>query len=173
MILRARLLLASIAALAASVGALAQPAQEYELKAAFVYNFIQFTQWPEGALSSGTLNICASPGSPMLGALQGIAGKSSQGVVITLMPLQLERVSVCNVVVVDGTGNPRLVQLRKSVDNRPILIVSDFPEGLADGAIIAMDVDGSRIVFNIDNTRAVDVRLNISSRLLRLARNVR
>lgn len=51
--------------LLATPSAFAQ-APEHDLKAAFIYNFIQFTQWPEAAMKGGTINLCSSSGTLLL-----------------------------------------------------------------------------------------------------------
>lgn len=164
----------AIAACCAATGmAVAEPAAEHELKAAFIYNFIQFTQWPEDQIKGGTLNVCASPGSILHTALQAIVGKSAHGRTIALQPLPTVQAAGCHVLVAETSDRSQLAQIRRAIASDPVLTITDDPELMREGFMIGMLVEGNRITFHIDNTRAAEVKLVVSSRLLRLAKNVR
>lgn len=166
--------LSGIAACLVAVGAaLAQPAAEHDLKAAFIYNFIQFTQWPEDHLKGASLNVCATPGTIMYMALQAVAGKTAHGRVIALQALQADRVSTCHVLVAENGDRGRISQIRRVIANEPVLTITDDPELMHEGFMIGMTLDGNRVVFVIDNSRANEAKLAVSSRLLRLAKSVR
>lgn len=163
-----------VAACCAVTGsALAEPAPENELKAAFIYNFIQFTQWPESAFKGDSLNLCASPGTVLYAALQPIAGKVAHGRTIALIALQAEQSAGCHVLVAASGDRGRTPLIRRAIASEPVLTVTDDPELMRDGFMIGMVLEGSRITFVIDNTRAIEAKLAVSSRLLRLAKSVR
>lgn len=163
-----------IAACCVAAGtALAEPAPEHELKAAFIYNFIQFTQWPENQLKGSTLNVCVSPGTILHMALQAIVGKNAHGRVIALQPLPSAQVAGCHVLVAEMSDRVRLPQIRRAISTEPVLTITDDPELMREGFMIGMLVEGHRIAFLVDNTRATEAKLVVSSRLLRLAKNVR
>lgn len=153
-------------------GALAQPATEHDLKAAFIYNFVQFTQWPEDALKGGTINLCVSKGTILYMALEPIAGKTAHGKIVALTPIQNEAATGCHVLVAESDDRNKLAQLRKLMADGPVLTITDDPELMREGFMIGMLVESRRITFIVDNTRATGARLTISSRLLRLARSV-
>lgn len=168
-----RQMLFTIAASGAAIGgALAQPATEHDLKAAFIYNFVQFTQWPEGALKGGTINLCVSRGTILHMALEPIAGKTAHGKIVALTPFQNEAVTGCHVLVAESDDRNKLGQLRRLMADGPVLTITDDPELMREGFMIGMLVESRRIAFIVDNTRATGARLTISSRLLRLARSV-
>ncbi|HNN09268.1 MAG TPA: YfiR family protein [Azospira sp.] len=147
-------------------------APEHDLKAAFIYNFIQFTQWPDAAMKGGTINLCSSPGTMLNMALQGIAGKTAHGRAIAIVPLAGAAPGDCHVVVVTEDDRGRAAMVRKIAGTGAVLSITDDPEILREGLLIGMALDGKRIVFTIDNSRAVTAGLVLSSRLLRLARSV-
>lgn len=153
--------------------AVAEPAPEHELKAAFIYNFIQFTQWPEGQLKGNTLNVCVNPGTVLHMALQAIAGKSAHGRTIALQPLPNTQVAGCHVLVAEMGDRNYLPQIRRAINAEAVLTITDDPELMHEGFMIGMLVEGRRIAFLVDNTRAAEVKLVVSSRLLRLAKSVR
>lgn len=150
----------------------AEQVPEHELKAAFIYNFIQFTQWPGGQLKGGTLNVCVSPGSVMHMALQAISGKRAHGQMIALQPLPTVPAAGCHVLVAGSNDRVHLPQIHRAITSEPVLTITDNPEWVRDGFMIGMVVEGGRIAFLIDNTRANEVKLVVSSRLLRLAKHV-
>ncbi len=162
--------LALLLALSGRAGA--QQAPEHELKAAFVYNFIQFTQWPREAPAGAALHLCASGDSVLFPALQALTGKSAAGRPIVLLPLAETLAEKCQVLVATAEDRPRLALIRQLADSGPVLTVTDDDELTREGLMIGMSVQGGRIVFVVDNTRAGKAGLLISSRLLRLARRV-
>lgn len=158
--------------LAAPAGAVAEPVPEHELKAAFIYNFVHFTQWPKEAFAAPQLTICADRGSLLYPGLQALVGKTVNERPIALRPLAGAAPGDCQVIVASEGDRPRLPLIRRLSDGAPVLTVSDDPELMREGMIIGMAVDAGRMSFVIDNTRAGKAGLSISSRLLRLARGV-
>ena len=148
-------------------------APEHELKAAFVFNFVQFTQWPEGALSGSTLTLCVSPGTALQRALQTLDGKRVHERTLLVVPANAAAPGECQVVVSTAGDRQRLGTFKRLIGNGPVLSITDDSEQAHEGMLIALQVDAGRIVFSIDNTRASEAGLVLSSRLLRLARSVR
>lgn len=168
--------LAGIATCTVAAGAaLAQsaPAPEHELKAAFIYNFIQFTQWPESAFKGTTLNLCVTRGTILYMALEPVTGKIVHGRTIALVPTQPEQSANCHVLVAESSDRGQAHQIRRVIANEPVLTITDDPELMREGFMIGMLVEGKRIAFIVDGTRASEARLTVSSRLLRLAKSVR
>ena len=65
----------------------AQPVQEHTIKAAFVYNFLLFTEWPEEALRPmESVNICVNATGEMHDSLKILNGKSAKGVRVKVVP---------------------------------------------------------------------------------------
>ena len=147
-------------------------APEHDLKAAFIYNFVQFTQWPETAMKGGTINLCSSPGTLLNMALEAIAGKTAHGRAIAIIPLAGAAPGDCHVVIATEDDRSRVALVRKIAGSGAVLSVTDDPELLREGMLIGMALEGKRVTFVIDNTRATARGLVLSSRLLRLARSV-
>jgi len=153
----------------------AQPVSEYELKAAFVYNFALFTDWPANAtFADGILNICVNPASNMRRPLAGLGEKPVKGVRIAVRPLAtLDDLHTCHVLFVDSRARDRWAQIKKRLAGASVLTVSDDHDLSHNGTIVGMEVENSRIVFDIDTGAAKTARLVLSSKLLRLARSVK
>lgn len=154
--------------------AAAQTVPEYDLKAAFVYNFALFTDWPsDTAFEGGTLNICINPGSALRQSLNGLGEKAVKGRRVSVRHVAaLDSLRSCHVIVVDSSDRERWVQIKKGLGGASVLTVADDEEIGRDGSIIALAVDNNRIVFDIDTRAAKQARLVLSSKLLRLARTV-
>lgn len=152
----------------------AQPVPEYELKAAFVYNFALFTDWPsDTAYEGGTLNICINPGSALRQSLTGLGDKAVKGRRVAVRHLAaLDALRACHVLFVDSSDRERWVQIKKSLGGASVLTISDDDDISHDGSIIGFAMDNNRIVFDIDTRAAKQARLVLSSKLLRLARTV-
>lgn len=162
-------LLAALAlAMGAPLSALAN-ADEAALKAAIAYNLMLFTQWPDEATwpVGAPLVLCADPGSRWWPALRQLQDR----------PVRLARLSVrdpgrqpdglraCQVLLLDGA-------LRGAVAGGGQLPIADEGEGVR-GWVIRLGRQGERLVFDIDLQAARGLNLQVSSKALRLAREVR
>ncbi|NRR31530.1 YfiR family protein [Oxalobacteraceae bacterium] len=152
------------------------PAQvpENDLKAAFVFNFAVFTQWPDEALPPGApLQLCAYAGNPLQGALHNLSDKQVNGHRVQLrQPGAGATLRACHVLVLDAQDRERWAGLRRELAGASVLTVADDHVIGSDGAILALLSDHSRIAFDADMGAARGARLSISSKLLRLARSV-
>lgn len=150
----------------------AQPVPEHEMKAAFIYNFTVFTEWPPEALGASTpLAVCASPANPLWTALGGLKGKPVHGHAVTLRSTA-GSVRGCHVLVLDRADRERWPQWKRDLDGGPVLTVTDDTVIGRDGAVITVSQDERRMAFDIDVAAARGARLVLSSKLLRLARSV-
>lgn len=154
---------------------LAQSAPEQALKAAFIHNFALFTEWPAAALPpAARLCICVPPGSALGAALMELDIPAVRGhqVLIKTRNSSLN-LRNCHILLLDAQDRPELEQLRQTLQGANVLTVSDSAEPLPGDAIIALAASGDkRIVFDIDLTAAHQAQLSLSSKLLRLARNI-
>ena len=148
-------------------------APEHELKAAFVFNFIQFTQWPEAALPAEHLTLCASPGSAFTRALQTLKGKAVHNRTVRIVPLAEARSGECEIIVITQADRSLLPTVKRLTGSTPVLTITDDTDLAREGILITLQLEAGRVTFSIDNTRANDSGLTLSSRLLRLARSVR
>jgi hypothetical protein len=167
----ARLLLAAL--LAGAVPALAQPVPEPDMKAAFVFNFAVFTEWPQEVLGAGApLKVCASADAPLYAALGKLNDKVVNGHRIAVLRLAGTSLRSCHLLVLGGAERERWQQIRRELAGANVLTVSDDKAISADGAVIGMSVANQRIGFDIDMGAARGAGLTLSSKLLRLARSV-
>jgi hypothetical protein len=154
--------------------ALAQPASEQQLKAAFFYRFPQFVQWPPPAVqAAATMDLCLAKPAPMADDLRVLAaGESLRG-----RPLRVREIgdaaglTGCHALFAGADADGGRSLLRAARD-RPILTVGEDDRFLTDGGIIAFRVLDRRVRFEVDLAHARRAGLRLDVQLLRLARAV-
>ena len=153
----------------------AQGAREYELKAAFLYNFAKFVEWPAGTFSDdGAPIIVAVVGDdPFKGSLDSVGGKSANGRQVVVRRLNVgQDLRSCQVLFVSSSERKRLAQIMASVAGASVLTVGEM-EGFANnGGMIRLTMEDSKVRFDINAGTARRARLKVSSKLLSLAREV-
>lgn len=157
--------------LAVTAGA-AQVSDEAALKAAFVYRFAQFTQWPPPPMKDFTY--CLAGSSDMGEALRNLAARQhefSQVRVLTLT--QAGQAAGCQLLVLSLLDRQEMLRWQQVLADAPVLIVADSPEALRSGAVIALAQEPNGLTFRINNTEAKRRGLTLSSQVLKLAREVR
>jgi hypothetical protein len=158
-----------------SYAASAAPIQEYELKTAFLYNFVLFTQWQNetAADSSPYLTVCTigqDPFGPVLEQLQG--RKIREKRLLLKREISLDQVRDCHLLYISANEPENLARIREQLQDASVLTVSDLNPASTERTIINMSIDNKRLVFDIDMMAAKQARLVMSSKLLRLARRV-
>jgi len=146
---------------------------EYELKAAFLYNFSQFVVWPAGAFSGAQSQIVIGVvgDDPFGGSLEEIVRgqKANNHPLVVQRFRQIEEIRPCHILFVSRSEAGRLNQIVAISRNRNILTVSDI-EGFAQhGGMIALVTENNRIRFKINLAAVKAENLTVSSKLLRVA----
>lgn len=151
--------------------ALAEQVEEHDMKAAFVFNFAVFTEWPAEVLAGGApISLCASATNPMLTALARLNDKLVNGHKIAVRASAPLR--GCHVLVLERGDRERWAQIKRDLAGAHVLTVSDDRAISGDGAVIGLSIENQRIAFDVDMVAARSARLTLSSKLLRLARSV-
>lgn len=149
---------------------------EYELKAAFLYKFLKFVEWPPGAFAdAGTpIRVCVLGDDPFDGALaETLRGRSAHD-----RPLELHRTGRasdtegCHVVFVSASERGRLDSVLEALGGHA-LTVGDTRDYGRRGVMINLRLEDQRIRFEVNMDSAERAGLRISSQLLRLAQVVR
>ena len=141
--------------------------REYEVKAAFLYNFARFVDWPGGAAG---ITLCLLNGDPFGGDIDIIAGKPVGVSRLQVRRIDAEQAGGCQIVFIPASQAGRLGRVLEQVRSRPVLTVGDAA-GLAErGAVINFYLEQNKVRFEINIDAARRTGLPISSQLLRLAR---
>ncbi|HJV60541.1 MAG TPA: YfiR family protein [Albitalea sp.] len=153
----------------------AHAVDEGELKAAIVYNILLFVEWPHEALpeAGGPLSLCVTPASSIAAPLKALNHRPLRGFRLEVRELKADDASACHAVFVDAADRARLAASLKMQRARGALVLSDDADAPADSTAIVLQPVGARIAFDVNLQPVRQARLQLSSKLLRLARVVR
>jgi hypothetical protein len=149
---------------------------EHQVKAAFLYNFANFVQWPEDALgpAGAPLRVCVVGADPFGGALD----EAFRGQVVHQRQVQIARgptlaaVGRCHIVFLSRSEQGRWPDLLKALRGTATLTVADGAPLVRQGGMVSFVLEDKRVRFEINRGAAEHARLRISSKLLALARIV-
>jgi len=143
---------------------------EATVKASYLYNFAKFIQWPDE--QRATLRFCVM-GSASLGkSLDSLVGKQVRTMQISVRhTVTPQEIPQCDMVFVPA-GSQSLERVRQVVNDYPILIVTESADVLPKGAMVALIESDNRIVFEVDLATARQAGLQVSGKMLQLARKV-
>lgn len=145
-----------------------------EVKAAFLYNFARFTEWP-GKLQPARELVIGVVGAPGIEAqLHAIAAERNRAPRLSVRALAPEApLSGVHIVYVGSAQAGGLEALVRQARRHHVLVVSDAPGALARGAVINFVALDQRVRFEISLAAAEMTGLRLSARLLSVAMRVR
>jgi hypothetical protein len=150
---------------------------EYQLKAAFIFNFAKFVEWPAEAFpepqSPFVIGILGA--TPLKEQLQQvISGKKINDRPVSFREFTSAAQSTnCHILFVSASERTRLPELFRSLGALPVLTVGETEQFLAVGGMINFVSEEKKIRFEISDESAKKAHLKISSKLLTLARPAR
>lgn len=151
--------------------AIAEPLPEYAMKAAFVYNFTLFTQWP--TLPNNTLSICTLESDTLNYELEKFKKYQPNGATLTIKKItNLEKIKDCQALFISEQDKHRFSVILSLLENTPVLTITDVPELANKGVVISIKTENKHLVFQIDSAAAKKANLHLSSKLLSLAKSV-
>ena len=145
---------------------------EQTVKAAYIYNFTKYVEWPSGSFdNSGILVIGIIGSDAVAGELEkSVEGKSVGGKRIVVRHLRWgQDLAQCQVLFVPASEMSGASQLTH-IKERPILTVGESPGFARRYGIINFIIESNRVRFEINAQSAKDAGLTISSKLLSLGR---
>jgi hypothetical protein len=147
-------------------------ALENEIKAVYIYNFIRFTEWPDEVSPPGEPRTLSILGNLSLlktlkrDSFRQITKDTTLHTHSCLMPACLKE---SHALFIDSSQSRQVTKIIRSLNNRPVLTISDIP-GFADkGGMIEMKKEKERVVFIVNLKAAFKAKLYISAQLLQLA----
>lgn len=151
--------------------AAAQGASPEALKAEVVYRVLMFVTWPaEREVPGRGLQLCTLGEGRMEGVLQVLAGRPIRQLTVEVRRLgRGDSPAGCHLLYLPGPQ----AALRAQIADLPVLVVSDVAAMFDQGAMVNLQVEDGRIVFDVDLDTARRAGLVVSTKLLRLARFVR
>ena len=175
---RRRLVAAACAAASLSVcgAAVAQTPAENEVRAAFLYNFTKFVEWPStpGAKTTEPFRMCVVADAGFTRVVDTIVqGESVMGrPLVVVTPATAEAARTCQLLYVGQAERERGGRLLAAVRDQPVLTVGDSPRFIESGGTIQFVLDNQRVRFDVNLQAAERSGLHVSSSLLRVARHI-
>jgi hypothetical protein len=151
-----------------------EPSQEYKVKAAFVYNFARFIEWPASVFSreDSPFVIGVVGSDPFNGALElAVAGKltGSRTIVIRYFATA-DDIGTCQILFVATNDEEAQTKILQKVVNQAVLTLGESETFSADGGCLRFFVENSKMRFEINTDATDQAKLKISSKLLKLAK---
>jgi len=150
--------------------------EEYQLKAVFLFNFLQFVDWPANSFADAhsPFYVCVLGDDPFGPALDEVmAGERLDG-----RPITIERhedvtdTAHCHLVFIAQDSAARLKRSLAALQDKSILTVSDTENFANEGGVIELEVQNNRIKLLVNLQAANEAQLRVSSKLLRKAQIV-
>ena len=167
--------------------------KEYQIKAAFLYNFVKFVDWPKEKVadSNDVITIGIIGKNPFGNALDSIKGKrvKDRKVVIkrfkgfkepgetgekdeSELRRKIEALRKCHLLFICSSEKKNLKEIMNSVKDHSVLTIGETKDFLESGGIINFLIEEKKIRFEINITAAKKAKLKIRSNLLKLAKRV-
>jgi hypothetical protein len=150
-----------------------QATPEYTLKAAFIYNFARFTSWPERP--DKLLHLCLLGRDPFGPALDAVNNKEIGQLRLAVKRLNDvdEAMRTCQIVfITDSEMENFLMQPERTRLASGVLTIAEREGAARQGVMIELSTEDGKLGFEFNQDSARQARLEISSKLLRLARKV-
>jgi hypothetical protein len=154
----------------------AQSPTEYQVKAAYLFNFLKFVEWPDdpGADAHGKWVIGFVGDTPIGDELNQLAGgKNVLGRDLQVRKFQAaDNLRACNILFISESEKKRMPSILAALRGSSVLTVADMDNFIGSGGMIQFVVEEARVRVAIDVGATGHARLKISSKLLSLARTV-
>ena len=148
---------------------------DYDVKAAYLYNFGHFVEWPVNVASAKSFTVCVlgqDPFGPVLDAT--LAGETIAGKRVAAKRIStLDESGSCQILFLSPAEEARLNTLIKALSRQAVLTVSDMPEFAKRGGMIQFVLEGKRVRFEVNLAAVQHAGLTLSSELLKIATTVR
>ncbi|HEY6167173.1 MAG TPA: YfiR family protein [Verrucomicrobiae bacterium] len=149
---------------------------EYEVKAVFLFNFVQFVKWPAAAFdrTDSPIRIGVLGDDPFGAALdKTIKGESVGGrKLIVQRSRRPEDLNRCHLLFISASEKNRLPEILAGLKGGSVLTVSEIDQFAQRGGVINFFLEGNRVRFEINRDEAQRRGLEISAQLLKLGRVV-
>lgn len=150
--------------------------QEYQVKAAFLFNFAQYTQWPSNSFPEATSPfVIGIIGNDPFGAMldELVRGENVNGHPLVVQRYRrVEEIKACHILFSGESERKHLEDIFTQTKGRSILTVGDTEPFVRHGGMVRFYTESGKIRFEINVEATKESHLEVSSRLLRLARVV-
>ena len=151
-----------------------QKAGEYQVKAAFLYNFINFIDWPPQSSieSRPTITLCIVGDDPFGDALEDLQNETVRGKKLAIKYRSYDDLRGCDILFLPVSEKHHAAKILRSIGKSDVLTVSDTEESARQGIIISFFIERQKVRFAVNIEAARRAGLKISAKLLKLAKIV-
>jgi hypothetical protein len=157
-------------------GELRAQSQEYQVKAAFLFHFAQFIEWPPEAFkqADAPMMYCTIGDDPFQGGLDAsLNGKTIGTRQVRVRHLrQAGEIPGCQVLFIGSAEKKSIAAALANANGAATLTVGDSEHFAQEGGMIGFSLEDNKIRFEINLDAAEHAKLKISARLLALAKTV-
>ncbi|HYM10026.1 MAG TPA: YfiR family protein [Bryobacterales bacterium] len=148
---------------------------EYQVKAAFLYNFAKFVEWPADKPGGGPFVVGVLGKDPFGAALdQAFGGKTINGRAPQIWRITgVAEARQCQILFVSSSEAKRLPEILGTLRSASVLTVSEIEDFAESGGMIRLRTEENKVRLEINVDAATQAGIRISSKLLALARVVR
>jgi hypothetical protein len=165
--------LALLACIALRAHADIAPIDEYQVKAAFLYNFAKFVEWPREAFGKSTdpIGICVIGQNPFGSSLEdAVSGKTVNGRAFVVRQISdIKQASRCHILFVSASERRRYSAILGDARAGGVLTVGETDGFAEQGGMVNLKLESGRVQIQINLSAAEEARVRISSKLLSLA----
>lgn len=157
--------------------AVVDAAEEYEIKAVYLFNLGSFIYWPDAEMEDAEkFHICVLGQDPFGGNLDFVAQEINM---VRKRPVRLRRMQSvqetagCHVVFISHSEQLRLSYILQQLKNKPMLTVSDIERFVIQGGMVQFYRRGSKIRLMLDPETFREAGLKPSAHLMRIAKRIK
>ena len=152
----------------------AQTVAEPALKAAFLFNFAKFTDWPEDLLApTAPIVLCVTDAEVGSALESTVSGRTINQHPLTVNRVNLDAVRTCTILYAGKLDRHKTSQLAARLAGSNVLTVGDDQAFAASGGMIGLFEDDGRMRFAVNLVAVERTRLRLSAKLLTLAKIVK
>ncbi len=164
----------------------AEQDKEYKVKAAFVYNFMKFVEWETMEMGDSfkdrsNIVLAVVGESPFGGSLDSLESKSVNEKNVKVDYYKYSQLSDqavlksfqdANVIFICKSESARYKDILAKLTTQCVLTIGDESKFASDKGMVAFDIEGGKVCFDINFDNAKDGGVKINAKLLKLARKV-
>lgn len=154
---------------------LAEGMSEGQIKSAYVLNFANFVEWPDGTVwENGKANLCVVGNNVLGGELFALEGRKAGGRELHVLQRTgaEENWAACHLVFIGESARRSASAIIRTLENSPILTISDMTDFAEMGGSIGLLYRKNKIAFEVNLASTKKSNLHLPGKLLNLAANV-
>jgi hypothetical protein len=153
----------------------AESLTDAQIKAAYLYNFTNFAEWPSDSVSSGSkTELCLLGIGPVNDAIKALDGRKNRELSFRVNDLNnsAPNFAGCDLLFINKSEHSRFLVILKSIENLPILTLSDIEDFAVKGGNVGFVIHENKVVFEVNLDSLKSTRIRLPGQLLNLAHHV-